>query len=145
MLPMFIIYSAICDVLETDGHVMEAISSFQHMQREVAPGTCIDSEDAQWELSELYRMDTARDRLNIEHRFSAANKRLEELAEVALGSQDYIKAAEHFSTMLSLDTEDHVDILIKRSRARVMMESWEDALRDADEVYPVSSHHEDCS
>ena len=72
MLPKFIIYSAICDVLETDGHMMEGISFFQHMQREVAPATCIDSEEGQWELSELYRMDTARDRLNIEHRFSAA-------------------------------------------------------------------------
>ena len=60
-------------------------------------------------------------------------------------SQHYTKAAEHFSTMLSLDTEDRVDILIKRSRARAMMESWEDALRDADEVYSVSSYHEDCS
>ena len=62
-----------------------------------------------------------------------------------MGSQNYNEAAEHFSTLLSLDTEVHVDILIKRSRARAMMESWEDALRDADEVYSVSSYHEDCS
>ena len=72
-------------------------------------------------------------------------QRLEELAEAALGSQNYTKAAEHFSTLLLLDTEDRVDVLIKRSRARAMMELWEDALRDADEVYPVSSHHEDYS
>ena len=72
MLPMFIIYSAICDVLETDGHVMEAISFFQRMQHEVAPDTCINSEEGQWELSEWYQVDTARDRLNIKHRFSAA-------------------------------------------------------------------------
>ena len=62
-----------------------------------------------------------------------------------MGSQNYSGAAEHFSTMLSLDTEDSVDILIKRSRARAMMESWEDALKDADEVYSVSPHHEDYS
>ena len=62
-----------------------------------------------------------------------------------MGSQNYNEAAEHFSTLLSLGTEDHVDILIKRSRARAMMESWEDALRDADEVYSVSIHHEDRS
>ena len=57
-----------------------------------------------------------------------------------MGSQNYNEAAEHLSTMLLLDTEDRVDILIKRSRARAMMESWIDALRDADEVYFVSSH-----
>ena len=72
MLPKFIIYSAICDVLETDGRMMEAIGFFQHMQREVAPGTCIDSEEGQWERSEFCRMDTARGCLNIKHRFSAA-------------------------------------------------------------------------
>ena len=72
MLPMFIIYSAICDILETDGRITEAIDFFQHMQRELAPDTCIDSEEGQWEQSELYWMDTAGDRLSIKHRFSAA-------------------------------------------------------------------------
>ena len=62
-----------------------------------------------------------------------------------MGSQNYSEAVEHFSTLLSLGTEDRMDILIKRSRARAMMESWEDTLKDADEVYPVSSHHEDYS
>ena len=54
-------------------------------------------------------------------------------------SQHYSKVAEHLSTLLLLDTEDRMDILMKRSRARAMMESWEDALRDADEVYCVIS------
>ena len=69
---MFIIYSAICDILETDGRITEAISFFQRMQRELALDTCIDNEEDKWEQSELYRMDTAGDRLNITHRFSAA-------------------------------------------------------------------------
>ena len=72
MLPMFHMYSAICGVLETDGRTMEAIGVFQHMQRELAPNTCIDNEQGQWELSELYWMDNASDRLSIKHRFSAA-------------------------------------------------------------------------
>ena len=72
MLPMFIIYSAICDILETDGRIMEAIGFFQHMQRELALDTCTDSEEGKWELSELYRMDGAGNCLNIIHRFSAA-------------------------------------------------------------------------
>ena len=62
-----------------------------------------------------------------------------------MDSQNYSEAAKHLSTALSLHTEDHVNILIERSRARAMMELWEDALRDADEVYSMSSHHEDCS
>ena len=62
-----------------------------------------------------------------------------------MDSQNYSQAAEHFSTLLSLDTEDRVDILIKRSRAQAMMELWEDALRDADEVDSVFPHHGDCS
>ena len=72
MLPMFHMYSAICGVLEMDGRTMEAIGVFQHMQRELAPDTCTDNVRDQWELSELYRLDTARDRLSIKHRFSAA-------------------------------------------------------------------------
>ena len=62
-----------------------------------------------------------------------------------MGFQNYNEAVEYFSAILLIDTEDHVDILIKRCKARAMMESWEDALRDADEVYSVSSHHEDYS
>ena len=72
MLPKFIIYSAICGILETDGRIKEAISFFQHMQRELPPDAGIDGEEGQWERSELYRMDTAGDRLSIKHRFSAA-------------------------------------------------------------------------
>ena len=69
---MFIIYSAVCDILETDGRITEAIGFFQRMQRELALDTCIDSGEGQWEQSELYRMDTAGDCLRINHRFSAA-------------------------------------------------------------------------
>ena len=72
MLPKFIIYSAICNILETDDRIKEAIGFFQHMQRELPPDTGIDGEEGQWERSELYRMDTAGDCLNIKHRFSAA-------------------------------------------------------------------------
>ena len=72
MLPMFIIYSTICDILETDGRITEAIDFFQHMPRELALDTSIDSEEGQWELSELYRTNTAGDRLSTKHRLSAA-------------------------------------------------------------------------
>ena len=72
MLPMFIIYSAICDILEVDGRITEAIGFFQHVQRELPMNTCTDNEVGKWEQSELYRMDNAGDCLSIIHRFSAA-------------------------------------------------------------------------
>ena len=55
-----------------------------------------------------------------------------------MGSENYDEAAKLFSTMLSIDPVDRVDILIKRSKTRVMMESWEDALKDAEEVNIMS-------
>ncbi|KAG9311853.1 hypothetical protein JVU11DRAFT_8105 [Chiua virens] len=68
---------------------------------------------------------------------------LEELSNTAMESHRYHEAAEHFSTILSLNPVDRVDILIKRSEARVSAGLWEDALCDADEVVMLdpSSHH----
>ena len=54
-----------------------------------------------------------------------------------MGSQNYNEAVEHFSTILSFDSVNRVDTLTKRSKAQVMMNLWEDALKDADEVYFV--------
>ena len=56
MLPKFVVYSAICDILETDGLITEAIG-FLNMQRELTSD--FDSEEGQWESSELYQMGTA--------------------------------------------------------------------------------------
>ena len=53
-------------------------------------------------------------------------------------TNNHSEAAGHFSTTLSLNPPDRVDILIKRGRARVSMERWDEALSDANEVY-VSS------
>ena len=49
-------------------------------------------------------------------------------------SRSYNEAAEHFSTILSLNPADRIDIFIQRSKARASMNSWGDALSDADEV-----------
>ena len=58
-----------------------------------------------------------------------------------MSSQNYSEAVEHYSTMLSVDTGNRVDTLMKRSKARAMMKSWDDAVRDADEVYFVTQLH----
>ena len=65
---------------------------------------------------------------------------LVELAGNAMGSQNYDEATEYFSIILLLDPANHVDILMKRIEAQRMMESWVDALKDADEVY-TEPHH----
>lgn len=56
-----------------------------------------------------------------------------------MDSESYDEAVKHFSTILLLDQVDQIDFLIKRGKARASMKLWDDALRDADEVY-VASH-----
>lgn len=56
-----------------------------------------------------------------------------------MDSQNYSEAAEHFLRVLSLSPVDRMDILIKRSKALASTRSWEEAIRDADEVCVVSS------
>ena len=56
------------------------------------------------------------------------------LGDAAIDSQSYHEAAEYLSTVLSLSPADRMDILIKRSKARAMMNSWKEALSDADKV-----------
>ena len=60
---------------------------------------------------------------------------LEKLGDVEMESENYAEAAGYFSTMLSLNPTNRVDILIKRSRAQVFTEEYDKALCDADEVY----------
>ena len=51
-----------------------------------------------------------------------------------MNSAKYHVAVDHFSTVLSLNPRNRIDILSKRSTARASMNSWEEALSDADEV-----------
>ena len=53
---------------------------------------------------------------------------------MAMDSRNYDEAVECFSTILSLDPANCMEILIKRSRARASMNMWEEALSDADKV-----------
>ena len=64
-------------------------------------------------------------------------ERLEKLGDAAMDSRNYNEAAEHFSTVLSLNPMGRMDTFIKRSKARVSMNLWGDALSDADEVLLV--------
>ena len=140
MFPRFTIYCALCDILEREGKTMDAVRCFRQMEGDATVGASVCNERAGWERCEWERCGATNICLNIHTGFKQrCYRRFEKLVNDAMSSENYIEVAEHLSTMLLLDTEDHVDILIKRSRARAMVESWEDALRDADEVCPVSS------
>lgn len=62
-------------------------------------------------------------------------EKLEELGDVAMDTKDYHEAVEYFSVILSLDPTDRVGILLKRCEARVLLQSWDEVLSDAAEVY----------
>ena len=51
-----------------------------------------------------------------------------------MSSQRYNVAVEHLSMMLSLDPSNRIEILVKRSQARVSMNLWNEALSDAEEA-----------
>lgn len=43
-------------------------------------------------------------------------------------------AIQHYSSALSLNSTDFIDILLKRGEMRAVMGSWEEALIDVDKV-----------
>ena len=141
-LPRFTMYHVLCDLLEGEDGVTEAIVCFRRMQDELAPDAGVQREHMQWELGEWWRRDTVEACLSIHTQGfkQRCRQRLERLADVAMHSQHHAEAADSFSTMILLDPEDRAEVLIRRSRARAMMNTWEDALNDADEVYFVSRH-----
>ena len=48
-LPRFVIYRVICDTVEGDSRVMDAIKCFQQMQSDLSEDTSIHDEWGQWE------------------------------------------------------------------------------------------------
>ena len=50
-LPSFLVYRVICDILEGDGRLTQAIECFRQMQNELPEDTGSHDERAQWELS----------------------------------------------------------------------------------------------
>ncbi|KAG9309770.1 hypothetical protein JVU11DRAFT_10144 [Chiua virens] len=125
-LPVFDVYRGICEVLEGDGRIAEAINCLRQMQVELAGDTGNSEERVRWELGFQRR----------------CKDMLEKLGENAMNSQQYDEAVQHLSIVLSLDRIDRIDALVKRSEALVLIGAWEDALTDADEVIKLdpSSH-----
>ena len=50
-LPRFLVYRVICDILEGDNRLTQAIECFRQMRNELPEGTSSHDGRAQWELS----------------------------------------------------------------------------------------------
>ena len=59
------------------------------------------------------------------------------MGDTAMGSENYDEAIQRYSDALTLEPTNQSDILLKRSKVRAAMGSWEEALIDADKVWNV--------
>ncbi|KAF8548009.1 hypothetical protein OG21DRAFT_1516754 [Imleria badia] len=114
-LPGLDVYRVICDVLEGSDRVTEAIMYYRLMRSELEMDT---SDDDEWEPGFRRR----------------CTEKLGRLGDIAMDTKNYNETAENFSTILSLDPVNRTEILIKRSKAWMSMNSWDKALSDADEA-----------
>ena len=64
-------------------------------------------------------------------------EKLEKLGDTAMDSKSYDEAIKRYSDALTLDPTNQRDILVKRSKVRAVMGSWEEALIDAGKVWVV--------
>ena len=59
------------------------------------------------------------------------------LGDTAMGSNNYDEATKQYSDALTLGPTNQSDILLKRSKVRAVMGSWEEASVDANKVWIV--------
>ncbi|KAI9459521.1 hypothetical protein HD554DRAFT_2330921 [Boletus coccyginus] len=97
--PRFIVYRVICDILERDGRLAEAVECFQQMQSELPEDAGVRDERAEWELNFRGR----------------CIEKLEKLGDVARDYKKHDEAIGYYSNALSLDPTNN-DILLKRSK-----------------------------
>jgi tetratricopeptide (TPR) repeat protein len=60
---------------------------------------------------------------------------LEDIGNVAMQSKNVEEAIASYSAALSLNPSNPARLLVKRSKARAIIMLWEDALKDADDVW----------
>ncbi|KAI9455958.1 hypothetical protein HD554DRAFT_2317618 [Boletus coccyginus] len=97
----FIVYRVICDILERDGRLVEAVECFQQMQNELPEDAGVRDEREKWELGFKAR----------------CMKALEKNGDLAMDSASYEDAVTHYSTALFLDPLSAI-LLNKQSKAR---------------------------
>ncbi|KAF8547586.1 WD40 repeat-like protein [Imleria badia] len=97
--PRFVIYRNICEILEEDGLLTEAVECFRQMQNDLPDGTDMQDGRAQWEL---------------EFRRRCVEK-LEKLGDAMRDSKNHVDAIRYYSNALSLEPTNVNVILLKRS------------------------------
>ncbi|KAI9571793.1 hypothetical protein HD554DRAFT_1824610 [Boletus coccyginus] len=97
--PRFVVYRVICDILEEDGRLMEAVECFRQLQNALPEDTGVQDERVQWERDFRGR----------------SVEKLEKLGDVARDSKNHDEAIAHYSTALSLGPTNVNQILLKRS------------------------------
>jgi len=95
----FHLYRVVCDILEEDGRVTEAIECFQKMKNDLLEETHALDDQPQWEL-------------NFQQR---CVKKLEKRADM---TNDHDMAIRHYSSALSLNPTNINDIIVKCCKAR---------------------------
>ncbi|KAF8548434.1 hypothetical protein OG21DRAFT_1516295 [Imleria badia] len=98
-LPRVVVYCVICDILEGDGRLTEAIECFQQMQNE---------------LSEDMGMQDERAKRELKFRGRCVQK-LEKLGDTARDSKKHDEAIKYYSNALLLDPTNADNIRLKRS------------------------------
>ena len=140
-IPKLLVYQAVCDVLEQDGRLTEAIQCFQKMLNDLTEDT---SAYMAWEVGEWVQGSISRGIPNILFSIDfrcRCTKKLENLGDTAMNSQRYDEAVKHYSESLRLDPLNVSDILYKRSKARALRKSWKVALVDAEKVWFITYYH----
>ncbi|KAF8546247.1 hypothetical protein OG21DRAFT_1518257 [Imleria badia] len=115
-----------CKALHAAGRTEEAAKALRKMLESFDKEICASKETAAWLIDLKNKCVDA----------------LEALGDAALSSGQHAEAISRYSSALSLDPSNPMDILAKRSKARASKGIWEGALTDANEVIKLdpSSH-----
>ncbi|KAF8123583.1 hypothetical protein EV363DRAFT_1356190, partial [Boletus edulis] len=116
----FEVYRALCERLETNNRIADAVECFQEMTNELGEETTgLHGEHLAWALD--FKQRTL--------------EKLEHLGDKAVDAKRYDDAISPYSTVLSLILipSSHA-ILVKRSKAWLATGSWKQALEDANQV-----------
>ena len=136
MAPRFTIYRVICLRLESIHRLLDATECFHRMTTELR-GEIEHYEKEEWVLGEELNMSCkyhrSSDRCSLAFKHRCCGK-LENIGDVAADARRRDVAITHYSAALSLDPADPRDIFIKRSKARMTMGLWKDALDDANQA-----------
>jgi tetratricopeptide (TPR) repeat protein len=137
MAPRFTIYRAICLRLEAIYRILDATECFHRMASELGREIDPHYEQEKWVLGEELRVlcecHRSCDRCSLAFKHRCCGK-LENIGDVATDARRHDVAITHYSAALSLDPADPRDIFIKRSKARMTIGLWKDALDDANQA-----------